>query len=78
MMSDKRRDQISERDDVTLRVLALIDRTTVAEQRRQAVRAHAARARQDKNMAEVVRLILAYRRSRNRDAGNVITLRGAR
>jgi hypothetical protein len=38
-------------------------RTTVAEQRRQALREYAARACQDKNVAQIVRLMLASRRS---------------
>ena len=71
-------DAISERDDVTLRTLALIERTTVAEQRRQAFRAYCAEARKDKNVAEIVRLMLASRRCRGEGSGNVIPLRGAR
>ena len=56
-------DHLSERDDLTLRILAFIERITVAEQRRQALREYAARARQDKNVAQIVRLMLASRRS---------------
>jgi hypothetical protein len=65
---------LSERDDVTLRVLALMDRTTVAEQRRQALRAYAAWARQDADVAEIVRLMLASRRGRDSGGGNVVRL----
>ena len=56
-------DHLSERDDLTLRILTFIERITVAEQRRQALREYAARARQDKNVAQIVRLMLASRRS---------------
>ncbi len=57
-------DSLSERDQVTLSVLAIIGRTTVAEQRRQAIRDYARRARQDEDVAGIVRLILAARRTR--------------
>jgi hypothetical protein len=67
---------LSERDDVTLRTLAFIERTTVAEQRRRALRAYAAHARQDPHVAEIVRLLLASRRERQRK-NNVIPLRRA-
>src|SRR5258708_715977 len=65
---------LSERDDMTLRVMALLERTTVAEQRRQAIRSYARLARQDENVAEIVRLILASRRERQRGSGNVVSL----
>jgi len=68
---------MSERDEVTLRVLAIIEDTTFADQRRQAVQAYAAWAREDPRVAEIVRLMLASRRARTR-AGNVIRLPGAR
>ena len=70
-------DTLSERDDMTLRVLARMDGTTVAEQRREAIRDYARRARQDPDVAEIVRLILASRRDRC-SGGNVIEMRGAR
>lgn len=66
---------ISERDDMTLRVLALINRTTVAAERREAVRVYARSARRDPHVAEIVRLVLASRRERH--GGAVIPLRGA-
>jgi stage V sporulation protein SpoVS len=70
---------LSEQDEVTLAVLAMIDQTTVAEQRRQAVRAYCSRARCDKTVAEVVGLILAARRQRGvTDRGNVIRLEAHR
>jgi hypothetical protein len=69
-------DQLSERDEMTLHVLALVERTTVAEQRREALRAYARQARQDGNVAEIVRLMLASRRERDSGGGNVIKLRG--
>jgi len=71
-------DSLSERDQVTLSVLANIGRTTVAEQRRQAIRDYARRARQDEDVAGIVRLILAARRERDSGGGNVINLRGNR
>ncbi len=40
-------DRLSERDDLTLRTLALLDRTTIAEQRRRALAAYARQARQE-------------------------------
>ena len=70
-------DALSERDEMTLRVLALLEDTTVAQQRREAVREHARRARQDPGVAEIVRLMLASRRSRQNGGGNVIEMRGA-
>jgi hypothetical protein len=71
-------DHLSERDDLTLRTLAFIKRTTIAEQRRQALREYAARARQDENVAETVRLMLASRRERQNGGGNVIRLERTR
>jgi hypothetical protein len=68
---------LSERDDITLHVLAILGGTTVAEQRRQAVRSWCAQARQDKGTAEIVRLILASRRQRASGSSNVIEI-GAR
>ena len=67
-------DQMSERDEVTLRVLALLGDITVAEQRRQALHVYAEQARKDPCVAEIVRLTLAFRRERS---GNVIRLHGA-
>jgi LmbE family N-acetylglucosaminyl deacetylase len=69
-------DHLSEPDDLTLRTLAFIERTTVAEQRRRALRAHAEQARRDPDIAEIVRLLLASRRERHRKS-NVIPLRQA-
>jgi hypothetical protein len=65
----------SERDDITLRVLALIERTTVAGQRRKAIRSYCATARTDENIAGIVRLVMAHRRVRD---GNVISIGGGR
>jgi hypothetical protein len=70
-------DELSERDDLTLRTLALIKRTTVAEQRRRALRDYARHAREDPQIADIVRLILTSRRERE-GGGNVIRLRGGR
>jgi hypothetical protein len=67
---------LSERDELTLRTLALLERTTLAEQRRQALRAYAAQAREDEGVAEIVRLMLASRRDRENGGGNVIRMRG--
>jgi hypothetical protein len=65
---------MTERDELTLRTLALIEHTTVAEQRREAIRAYARQARQDPDVAEIVRLILASRRQRDSGGSNVIRL----
>jgi hypothetical protein len=67
-------DHLSERDDLTLHTLAIIERTTVAEQRRIALSAYARQARQDPDVAEIVRLILASRRKRGNGGGNVIRM----
>jgi hypothetical protein len=66
---------VSERDELTLRTLALIERTTVAEQRRRAIRDYARNARQDPDVAEIVRLMLASQRQRDGGGSNVIRLR---
>lgn len=71
-------DSLSERDEMTFRTLAMIEHTTVAEQRRQALRAYARQAREDENVAEIVRLILASRRKRQNGGGNVIRMEGRR
>ena len=65
---------ISERDELTLRTLAFLEGTTVAEQRRRAVSEFACQAREDPDVAEIVRLVLASRRKHA--VGNVIRLRG--
>lgn len=68
-------DRLSERDEMTLRTLAFIERTTLAEQRRQALAAYAAEARQDEDVAEIVRLMLASRRARwQKGTDNVIRM----
>jgi hypothetical protein len=69
-------DHLSEPDELTLRTLAIIEDTTVAEQRRIALAAYARQARQDPNVAEIVGLMLAARRKRANGAGNVIRLDG--
>jgi hypothetical protein len=66
--------EMSERDELTLRTLAIIERTTLAEQRRIALAAYAAQAREDPNVAEIVRLMLASRRQRRSGGGNVIRM----
>jgi hypothetical protein len=65
---------ISERDDLTLRTLAIIERTTVAEQRRQALRSFCTGARHDGSVAEIVELMLASRHQRENGGSNVIRL----
>jgi hypothetical protein len=69
-------DRISEPDEATLHVLAILEGTTVAAQRREAVRSYARQAREDENVAEIVRLMLASRRKQESGGGNVIRLRG--
>ena len=68
-------DRLSERDELTLRTLAIIEGTTAAEQRRIALSAYARQAREDDPaVAEIVRLMLASRRGRENGGGNVIRL----
>jgi regulator of protease activity HflC (stomatin/prohibitin superfamily) len=67
-------DQISERDELTLRTLSFIERTTLAEQRRRALHTYAEQARQDPAVAEIVRLMLASRRQRDSGGSNVVEL----
>lgn len=69
-------DHLTEPDELTLRTLAIIERTTVAEQRRRALRAYAEQARRDPRVAEIVGLILASRRKRRNGGENVIKLEG--
>jgi hypothetical protein len=69
-------DRLSERDELTLRTLAYIERTTFAEQRRKALRAYAQRARRHKDVAGLVEIILASRKERrDREQGNVVPIR---
>jgi len=67
-------DRMSEPDELTLRTLAIIDGTTLAEQRRIALAAYAAKAREDPRVAEIVGLMLASRRKRRNGGSNVIRL----
>jgi hypothetical protein len=67
-------DHLSERDELTLRTLAIIEGTTLARQRRIALAAYARQARQEPDVAEIVRLMLAARRGRVNGGGNVIRL----
>ncbi len=69
---------LSERDDITLRLLAIAERTTVAEQRRRALAAYAVCAREDPRIAEAVRLMLASRRDRQRRRGGTVVSLAAR
>jgi hypothetical protein len=61
---------------MTLRTLAIIEGTTVAEQRRIALAAYARQVRRDPRVAEIVGLMLASRRSRANGGGNVIRMDG--
>jgi hypothetical protein len=65
---------MSDLDEVTYFVLAIIERTTVAEQRRVAVARYAAQARRDPAVREIVSLLLAARRERG-TASNVTEFR---
>jgi hypothetical protein len=69
-------DRMTERDELTLRTLAFLDRTTLAEQRRIALAAYAAQARQDPHVAEIVKLMTTSRRNRQNGGGNVVRLDG--
>lgn len=71
-------DHLSERDEMTLQTLAIIEGTTLAGQRRIALAAYARQAREDGNVAEIVRLMLAARRQRRSGGGNVIEMEGRR
>jgi methionine salvage enolase-phosphatase E1 len=64
---------LADRDEITIRVLAVVEDTTVPEQRR-AIRVYARQARQHPDVARIVRLIQAERR-RTARPGNVIALR---
>ena len=68
-------DSLSERDDLTLRELAIIEDVPLAEIRLRALADYARRARRaDRNLAEAVRLMLASRRNRRPSRANVIPL----
>jgi hypothetical protein len=69
-------DHLSEPDDMTLRTLAVIEGTTVAEQRRIALAAYAREARQDPDVAKIVALMLRSRRQQANGASNVIRMDG--
>ena len=71
-------DHLSERDELTLRTLAIIDGTTLAEQRRIGLAAYATQARKDPDVAEIVRLILHSRWESQDDGSNVIRMEGRR
>ena len=71
-------ERLSEGDDLSLRALAFIERTTVAEQRRRALRENAARACRDENVAEIVRLVLGPSRRERRDGGDNVIKRERR
>lgn len=69
-------DQMSERDEVTLRLLAIVEQTNFAEQRRRALAEYAQLARHsDPDLAEAVRLCLASRRRHVNGGRNVFRLR---
>ena len=69
---------LSERDEITLHVLAILEGTTVAAQRREAIRDFARRAREHDDVGAIVSLILASRRERHGGGSNVVSLRGGR
>ena len=72
----RRGEPLSEEDEVTLWALALVEHTTVAEQRRRAIRAYTKDARCHPNIAELVRINIGWKKQREeRDASNVIPLR---
>ena len=74
-------DRMTAEDEFTLRTLAYIQRTTVAEQRRLALAAYARRARRDSNVALIVRNMLASAQARQqqaRERSNVIQIHGRR
>jgi hypothetical protein len=73
-------DRMSDEDQETFRILAYVERTTIAEQRRHALAAYAKGARREKNIAALVGQCLTWRRQREAVArpSNVIELRGSR
>ena len=74
-------DRMTERDEITLHILAILKDTTRAEQRRRALAAYAEQARKgNPKLAEAVEAALRSREARRRppDTGNVVTLRLAR
>ncbi len=76
-MGGRRATPLSDEDGATLWALALVERTTVAEQRRRAIRAWARRARRNPSIARLVEINLEAKRRREQPvAGNVIQLRG--
>jgi len=70
-------DHLSECDRVTFQQLAILERTTPAEQRRKALAAYARNARRRKQVGELVGLIMAARQEREQrhEDSNVIKLR---
>ena len=72
-------DRMTERDEVTLRLLAIIDDTTIAEQRRRALAVYAEQARRGNPwVAETAEAALRSRRARRNGGANVIRLQVAR
>ena len=71
-------DRMTERDEVTLHMLAILADTTRAEQRRRALAAYAEQARKgNPSLARAVEAALRSRRARQ-DGGNVTRLRVVR
>jgi hypothetical protein len=66
---------VTEQEDLVLRTVAVIERTTVAELRRRAVADLVARKLADPKVAEIVRLMAAARRARAGGGANVIEMR---
>ncbi len=74
-----RRTVVSDEDEAALWALALVEGTSVAEQRRRAICAWAKRARRDPGIAELVAINVEQKQRREREkASNVIPLRRGR
>ena len=71
-------DKLTDQDDMTLRIMAIVEGTTIAEQRRRALAAYAASSRQDPDVAEIVCLALEYGREIQYGSRDVISMRERR
>jgi hypothetical protein len=71
-----RRTSVSDEDEATLWALALVEGTSVAEQKRRAICAYTERARRDESLAALVQSNVEQKQRREREkAINVIPLR---
>lgn len=72
----RRTTSLTDEDEATLWALALVEGTTVAEQRRRAIRAYAKRARRDEHIVALAQVSVEQKQRRERETtSNVIPLR---